>query len=70
MLATAGTPAPLVEKLNAEIRAIVNDQKMRAMFAEESATPAQLTAPQFAELVQADAAKWKQVARDRNISIQ
>ena len=66
----AGTPAPIIDKLNAEIRAIVNDQKMRAMFAEESAVPAELTVPQFAELVQADAAKWKQVARDRNISIQ
>ena len=70
VLAPAGTPAPLVEKLNAEIRAIVNDQKMRAMFAEESAVPAELTVPQFADLVRADAAKWKQVARDRNISIQ
>ncbi|CAB3634946.1 twin-arginine translocation pathway signal protein [Achromobacter marplatensis] len=70
VLAPAGTPAPLVDKLNAEIRGIVNDQKMRAMFAEESAVPAALTVPQFAELVQADAAKWKQVARDRNISIQ
>ncbi|AYD65537.1 tripartite tricarboxylate transporter substrate binding protein [Achromobacter sp. B7] len=70
VLAPAGTPAPLVDKLNAEIRAIVNDDKMRAMFAEESAVPAELTVPQFADLVQADAAKWKQVARDRNISIQ
>jgi len=43
---------------------------MRAMFAEESAVPAELTVPQFAALVQADAAKWKQVASDRNISIQ
>jgi len=70
VLAPAGTPAPLVDKLNAEIRGIVNDQKMRAMFAEESAVPAELTVPQFAALVQADAAKWKQVASDRNISIQ
>ncbi|KAG0921900.1 hypothetical protein G6F31_020125 [Rhizopus arrhizus] len=43
---------------------------MRAMFAEESAVPAALTVPQFTELVETDAAKWKQVARDRNISIQ
>jgi tripartite-type tricarboxylate transporter receptor subunit TctC len=70
VLAPAGTPAPLVDKLNAEIRGIVNDQKMRAMFAEESAVPAELTVPQFADLVRADAAKWKQVASDRNISIQ
>lgn len=70
VLAPAGTPAPLVERLNAEIRGIVNDPKMRTMFAEESAVPAELTVPQFAELVQSDAAKWKQVASDRNISIQ
>lgn len=70
VLAPAGTPGPLVERLNAEIRGIVNDPKMRAMFAEESAVPAELTASQFAALVQADATKWKQVAADRNISIQ
>jgi tripartite-type tricarboxylate transporter receptor subunit TctC len=70
VLAPAGTPAPLVEHLNAEIRGIVNDPKMRAMFAEESAVPAELTVAQFADLVQADAARWKRVAADRNISIQ
>ncbi len=70
VLAPAGTPAPLVERLNAEIRGIVNDPKMRAMFAEESAVPAELTVAQFTELVQADAARWKQVAADRDISIQ
>lgn len=70
VLAPAGTPAPLIEHLNAEIRGIVNDPKMRAMFAEESAVPAELTVAQFAELVQADAARWKQVAADRNITVQ
>ncbi|KAG1433682.1 hypothetical protein G6F57_021980 [Rhizopus arrhizus] len=70
LLTPAATPPAVVDKLNAEIRGIVNDQKMRAMFAEESAVPAALTVPQFTELVETDAAKWKQVARDRNISIQ
>ncbi|KOF52129.1 twin-arginine translocation pathway signal protein [Achromobacter sp. DMS1] len=70
VLAPQGAPAPLVERLNQEIRAIVTDDKMRAMFAEESAVPATLTVPQFADLVRADAGKWKQVAEERHISAQ
>ncbi len=70
VLAPAGTPAVLVDKLNAEIRNIVTDPKMREMFAEESAVPATLDVGQFSELVKSDADKWKQVATERHISVQ
>jgi tripartite-type tricarboxylate transporter receptor subunit TctC len=40
------------------------------MFAAESAVPADLSAAQFADLVQRDAAAWKQVAKERNISVE
>lgn len=70
VLGPKGMPAPMVEKLNAEIRDIVSQPKMKEMFAQESAVPANLTAPAFAELVRSDAAKWKTVAQERNISVE
>jgi tripartite-type tricarboxylate transporter receptor subunit TctC len=69
LLGPAGLPAAFVQKLNSEVRALVAEPRMREMFAQESAVPSDLTAPQFAELVKSDAAKWKQVAVERNISV-
>jgi tripartite-type tricarboxylate transporter receptor subunit TctC len=69
MLGPAGMQPALVKKLNADIRAIVNDEKMRQMFALESAVPSDLDAAQFGELVANDSKKWKQVAQDRHITV-
>jgi tripartite-type tricarboxylate transporter receptor subunit TctC len=69
VLGPAGMQPALVNKLNADIRAIVTDAKMRQMFAEESAVPSDDDAAQFAALVKSDAQKWKQVAQERHISV-
>jgi tripartite-type tricarboxylate transporter receptor subunit TctC len=70
VLGPAGLPAGMVQKLNTEIRAVVAEPKMREMFAQESAVPSDLKVDQFADLVQRDAATWKQVARERNITVE
>jgi tripartite-type tricarboxylate transporter receptor subunit TctC len=70
VLGPAGMPQDMVRKLNSEIRAIVAEPKMRDMFAQESAVPADMTVEQVADLVKRDAATWKQVARERNISVE
>ncbi len=70
VLGPAGLPEAMVRKLNAEIRAVVAEPGMREMFAAESAVPSDLSVAQFADLVKRDAATWKQVARDRNISVE
>jgi len=70
VLAPAATPQPIVSELNRAIRAIVAEPQMREMFANESAVPADLDPAQFARQVRADAAKWKQVAKDRHITIE
>ena len=68
VFAPAGTPQPLVEKLNAEIRAIIATPEMSEIFAREGAEPSLMTAPQFAEHIRHDVAQWKQVAKARNIT--
>ncbi|ANN70709.1 Bug family tripartite tricarboxylate transporter substrate binding protein [Bordetella bronchialis] len=70
VLGPAGLPQAMVQKLNSEIRAVVAEPRMRDMFAAESAVPSELSVAQFADLVKRDAATWKQVARDRNISVE
>ncbi|ARP85443.1 tripartite tricarboxylate transporter substrate binding protein [Bordetella genomosp. 9] len=70
VLGPAGLPDAMVGKLNAEIRSVVAEPKMRDMFAQESAVPADMSASQFGDLVKRDAATWKQVAQERHISIE
>lgn len=68
VFAPAGTPQPLIDKLNAEIRDIIATPEMREIFAREGAEPSSMTAPQFAEHIRRDSARWKQVAKARNIT--
>ncbi|PLP98279.1 tripartite tricarboxylate transporter substrate binding protein [Cupriavidus pauculus] len=68
VFAPAGTPQPLVEKLNAEIRDIIATPEMREIFSREGAEPSAMTAAQFAEHIRRDSARWKQVAKARNIT--
>ena len=64
---TAGTPAPVIQKLNTEINSIVQDKAIADNFTllgmqVKTATPAQLGA-----MIAEDAARWGQVVRDNNI---
>lgn len=68
VFAPAGTPPALVQRLNAEIRAIAEAPDMQERFAQEGADPAATMNPaQFATHVSAEIEKWRRVAKDRNI---
>jgi tripartite-type tricarboxylate transporter receptor subunit TctC len=61
-------PPALVQRLNAEIRAIAESPDMQERFAQEGADPAATMSPaQFATYVSAEIEKWRRVAKDRNI---
>ncbi len=68
VFAPAGTPPALVDKLNAEIRDIIATPEMRETFAREGAEPSAMTAAQFSDHIRKDTARWKQVAKARNIT--
>jgi tripartite-type tricarboxylate transporter receptor subunit TctC len=59
----AGLPGPIVERLNAEVRAIVAAPEARARFAEFGGTPGELTAEGYAEFVREEHARWAPVVR-------
>ncbi|WP_295857543.1 tripartite tricarboxylate transporter substrate binding protein [uncultured Xylophilus sp.] len=69
IFAPAKTPRPLVDRLNAEIRAIADTPEMRELFARESTEPGNLSADRFAAYVQAEVVKWRTLARERNITV-
>ena len=70
VFAPAKTPKPIVDLLNAEIRAWGQTPEMREMYARESTEPASLSPAEFKTVVSEDLAKWRRVVKDRNITIE
>jgi tripartite-type tricarboxylate transporter receptor subunit TctC len=67
VLAPAGLPAPIVNKLNGEINAILREPEMAKRLSNEAAAPVTGTPEAFGKLVVNDIAKWGRVAREANI---
>jgi len=67
VLAPAGTPPAVVDKLNAEINRIVQSVEMKEFFLREGAEPAPLKPAEFGKLIEAEIARWKKVAQAANI---
>jgi len=49
--------------LNARIRAALDDSKLRGQLESEGATPAGMSAADFAAFVRADVARWAPIVR-------
>jgi tripartite-type tricarboxylate transporter receptor subunit TctC len=65
--APAGTPAPIVERLQREIALILLTDEARKYFASYGREPVASTPVAFAAFIRAEHAKWGQVIRDSNI---
>jgi tripartite-type tricarboxylate transporter receptor subunit TctC len=70
VLAPAGTPRPIVEKLNATINASLQTEQMRANVAALGMAPRTATPPQFATLIAAEFEKWLAVAKAADIKVE
>ncbi len=68
VFAPAKTPKPLVDRLNKEIRAVADTPDMRELFARESTEPSPFTPEEFSAYVQGEVAKWRKLAKERNIT--
>jgi len=67
VLAPAGTPQPVVDRLNAEINRITGSAEMKDFFLKEGAEPAQMKPAEFESFIAGELARWKQVAKAADI---
>lgn len=67
LLGPAGVPKPIVDRLDAECRAILAQEAVRKRFAELGLEILSYPPERLARFMAADLAKWKQVARDANL---
>jgi tripartite-type tricarboxylate transporter receptor subunit TctC len=63
VLAPAGTPRPVVERLNAEITRIANSPEMREAWGKQGATSLSMTTEEFGRYLREDIEKWSRIVK-------
>lgn len=63
VLAPAGTPAPVIERLNREIVAVMSTEEMKKRMQADGAEAKPTTPAEFASLIKHDMAKWAPVVK-------
>ena len=61
--APAGTPPPVVERLNKEINAILTSDEVKKQFAEQGAVAVPMSAAEFAKFYDTEYEKWGKVVK-------
>jgi tripartite-type tricarboxylate transporter receptor subunit TctC len=63
ILAPAGTPQPIVDKLHAAIEDVLNSADTQKYMSEQGATPVHMTSAEFGKYIQSEIAKWGPVVQ-------
>ena len=66
----AGTPAPIVERLNKEMNAFLNSDEVKAIFDKQGATPVPMSVAEFNKFYDDELVKWGKVVKAANIKQQ
>ena len=69
LLAPAGTPKEIVEKIAADLREVLASEEVKAKLVELGAVPAPNTPAQFAAMIEADRKRYAQVIADKKITV-
>jgi tripartite-type tricarboxylate transporter receptor subunit TctC len=70
LLAPAGTPQDIVEKIAADVRAILADTSVKERFASLGGVPRATSPQEFAKLIKDDRSRYAQIIRSRKISVE
>jgi tripartite-type tricarboxylate transporter receptor subunit TctC len=67
IVAPTGTPQPIVDKLHAEITAVLSSPETQKLFSSEGAEVVQKSPTEFKAHIAAELAKWQRVVKDAKI---
>jgi tripartite-type tricarboxylate transporter receptor subunit TctC len=70
IMAPAGTPKPIVDKLNAEINKVLDRPETKTAWAKQGAMPMKMTPAEFDAYLRKDIEKWADVIHKAGIKIQ
>jgi tripartite-type tricarboxylate transporter receptor subunit TctC len=69
LLAPAGTPAEIVEKVSSDVRAVMADDAVKARFVGLGGVPRTTTPREFEQLIAADKKRYAEIIRERKITV-
>jgi len=67
LLAPAGTPQSIIEKLNSDVKAVVADPEVREKLIGQGAVPQSTTPAELQKLIDADLARYGKIIRDKGL---
>lgn len=67
LVAPAGTPGPIVQRLNAEVQRINSLEEMKRIFASQGSEPSRMTPEELKRYVAAEHARYRRVVREAGI---
>jgi tripartite-type tricarboxylate transporter receptor subunit TctC len=70
LVAPAGTPKPIVDKLNAELRKLADDDELKKRIASEGGDPLTSTPEEYAADIDREETKWSTLIRKLNLKVE
>jgi len=70
LLAPAGTPQPIIDRLNAETRAALNSAELKKSFSTSNIVPAPGSPGEFRDYIESEIVKWRSLAAQVGIEAQ
>jgi tripartite-type tricarboxylate transporter receptor subunit TctC len=70
VLAPAGTPQPIVERLNKELRALVDSEEVKKRIHSEGGDPLTSTPEEYAADIDREETKWSKLIRKLNLKVE
>jgi len=70
LVAPAGTPAPIVERLSKEIKEILDTQEVQKSFLDQGAEVDYLNPTEFGQYLKEEIEKWADVVKKANIKVE
>jgi tripartite-type tricarboxylate transporter receptor subunit TctC len=67
LVAPAGTPRPIIDRLNVALRTVLEDVALRERLAREGAVPMPSTPEEYAADIEAEEKKWGKIVRDAGV---
>ncbi len=69
LMAPAGTPKPIIEKLNAAVTRVVSQPDVRTSWVQQGAVPMTMSPEEFERYLRDDIAKWANVVKTAKIKV-
>jgi tripartite-type tricarboxylate transporter receptor subunit TctC len=70
LMAPTGTPRPVLERLNTEIRKVLNASDVKENWSKQGAAPMGMTIDQFEKFLREDITKWATVVKATGMKVE